>query len=1227
MRLNKLMLFISIASLTLSGKVSALGLGEITLKSALNEPLDAEIRLLQIRDLSEEEILVGLASNADFDRVGVEKSFFLSGMAFSVDLDAPNGPVVKIKTNSPVREPFLNFLVESQWPSGRILREYTLLMDLPTFSAQEASSVQAPEPAAETTVQATPAPASPPPATVRTRPVAPQPTSYASGTYGPVNANDTLWNIALEVRPGREFSVQQTMIAIQRLNPDAFINDNINLLKRGQVLRIPDSDQIRELNFNQAVSEVAFQNDQWDTKSATKATLVADSQAPSQPVKETAGGRITLGVGGDNAANDTASATGSDASGDAQSLQNDLGNTLEQLDTANRENTELRSRISELEAQIETMERLVEVSSAELRALQLASEQQAKEPSEAETASVEDALAEVADAVEAPVNEVLGTDEEAPNEETPDAELKTAAQELDIAGTELSELGDTEASDIADSTELESASTDLATAAAEESEPEAPSAETTPVKPDARTVVTTGSSKKPGLLDTIMDNIVLIAAVLIAVLVAAFALLKKLFGNKDDELEDTFNPFEEDPILEEDEIDNKLGDEFEDHSATIGEEIELEDDQLVPEQPEEEGEAAIVPADVIAETDIYIAYGKFDQAEEMLEKAIAVEPENNAARLKLLEVHAGANNLDGFDKTLSELYQSEDQAAIDRGNELRTGFKNIAPFALAGAASAAVSSVTQSLESDDDVTHKDLSQEFAELDSLDSVDDLDDDVIEDFDFDLDPEFDLGEETADAIDEELGEAADFDDETKLNLAEEFSSLNEDEPNNEVSQDISDSADELKTAVNNSLDETDVTIQRKLSDLELEAIGDSEDSVDAPESLLAPGLDLVSDSMDGADTLDQTLADMDPASNDDFEPSLDFDDLSLDSVDDALTSPNSDNVLSLTDVSLDIADDPNSLQDIDIEQELASTEDSLATLDIESQADELALDAESSSIELTDSDKLEPSYALEEVESAALDLDDGLDLTLEQPDFDEAGLDAIDGELQAAGNTYDNLESSTDFLSDSDLELDIADLDLETESLSNDSEANSLIGQGLVDNELELSVDEELEIDGDEIANIGAFQPSSPSDLTDIDSDAEAETGLLQDADLDALDEEMDALAADVGLDQLTTSTISVNEPVLKDDENYNSEEVFAEVLASTEQNLDDIETDEGLSDDFDEGMDFLADTDESDTKLDLARAYIDMGDGEGARDILNEVLSDGNDEQKEEAQTLIEKIPG
>src|SRR5699024_5131861 len=83
------------------------------------------------------------------------------------------------------------------------------------------------------------------------------------GSYGPIDDNDTLWQIALNARSDRSLSVHQTMLAIQRLNPDAFINGNINLLRKGQVLRLPSADEVRSLSRTEAVREVALQNEEW----------------------------------------------------------------------------------------------------------------------------------------------------------------------------------------------------------------------------------------------------------------------------------------------------------------------------------------------------------------------------------------------------------------------------------------------------------------------------------------------------------------------------------------------------------------------------------------------------------------------------------------------------------------------------------------------------------------------------------------------------------------------------------------------------------------------------------------------------------------------------------------------------------------------------------------------------------------------------------------------------
>src|SRR5690554_6489106 len=127
-----------------SSIAAALGLGEIKLQSALNQPLNAEIQLLHVRGLTANEIIVGIATPEEFARAGVERNYFVTGLDFALDLNAQQGPIIRVTSREPVREPFLNFVVSAHWPSGRLLREYTLLVDLPVFSGAQSAPVQAP---------------------------------------------------------------------------------------------------------------------------------------------------------------------------------------------------------------------------------------------------------------------------------------------------------------------------------------------------------------------------------------------------------------------------------------------------------------------------------------------------------------------------------------------------------------------------------------------------------------------------------------------------------------------------------------------------------------------------------------------------------------------------------------------------------------------------------------------------------------------------------------------------------------------------------------------------------------------------------------------------------------------------------------------------------------------------------------------------------------------------
>ena len=185
-----------------SGVVNALGLGELALESALNQPLDAEIKLLNVGELDKSQVLVRLANKEDFDRAGVSRDFFLTNIKFTVDVDKNGNGSIKLKTKDRVVEPYLNFLVEARWPSGRLLREYTVLLDLPVFSQVQ----QAPAPAKQV--------ATPVIEQVRNQPktTSARPSSSSArqdlaggqleaGEDYRVRQDETLWEIAAKARP------------------------------------------------------------------------------------------------------------------------------------------------------------------------------------------------------------------------------------------------------------------------------------------------------------------------------------------------------------------------------------------------------------------------------------------------------------------------------------------------------------------------------------------------------------------------------------------------------------------------------------------------------------------------------------------------------------------------------------------------------------------------------------------------------------------------------------------------------------------------------------------------------------------------------------------------------------------------------------------------------------------------------------------------------------------
>ncbi len=221
--------------------IEAAGLGKINVFSALGQPLRAELEVFATREeLS--GMKAQLASPDAFRQAGVEYAPTLSGITLSIDR-RPNGqPIIRLSSTKPINDPFVDLLLELNWPTGRLLREYTFLLDPPEFSAKATAaagpSISRPVATARQPVEARP-PTDRPMRAPKPRASEQPPMSSDGGGTHEVKRGETLSSIATELRP-EGVSLDQMLLGLFRANPDAFDRGNINRLKAGKILSVPD---------------------------------------------------------------------------------------------------------------------------------------------------------------------------------------------------------------------------------------------------------------------------------------------------------------------------------------------------------------------------------------------------------------------------------------------------------------------------------------------------------------------------------------------------------------------------------------------------------------------------------------------------------------------------------------------------------------------------------------------------------------------------------------------------------------------------------------------------------------------------------------------------------------------------------------------------------------------------------------------------------------------------
>nr|WP_185970817.1 FimV/HubP family polar landmark protein [Lysobacter lycopersici] len=380
------------------------------MKSKPGQPLVAEIPIISSDPEELQGLQAQLASPETFARVGLAPpEGLVADLDFSFDQDAAGRPLIRVTTQQPVQQPELVFLLEVDWGSGRLVREYSALVDAPqSVAAPAPEPLQMPTPAPADTVERTPlaetqpapvaqtpAPAPTPapeanptnavPPSAPVAPSAPAPapvTASVSNAGGSVSVQrgDTLGRIAADLGSGR--SLEQTMLALLRANPDAFIDGNVNLVKAGAVLRVPDAGEFDAIDRQQAAAIVQQQVQRWRGLRAVRAqpqpeatgsavAAAGEAREAHATASRTAGARLEIAPPSSSDAKRAGTRSGIEAGGEGdEMLQQELQQTKETLSARDAEVAELKTRVAELEKLQKDQQQLISMKDSALAGAQ-----------------------------------------------------------------------------------------------------------------------------------------------------------------------------------------------------------------------------------------------------------------------------------------------------------------------------------------------------------------------------------------------------------------------------------------------------------------------------------------------------------------------------------------------------------------------------------------------------------------------------------------------------------------------------------------------------------------------------------------------------------------------------------------------------------------------------------------------------------------------------------------
>ena len=1115
--------------------VSAMGFGNIKLNSALNEPLDADIDLLSASVDDVSGLTVKLASREAFLRAGVDRPAFLNTFKMEIKSRPDDTFYIHLSSSQPVREPFLNFLLELNWYNGRILREYTVLLDPPGRVVKQPAVIATPEVTQPAQIAREPEPVPAPVVEPEAIPLAEQPestpepapviseelpakedvvapqeqqveeetalseavepvvkpesiqadaevlpepeneteslaaasaaTAGAAATveasafsddgelfpriplteyhedqaaqmpeskamaqgkldYGITRKGDNLWTVAKKLQAGDEsVSIYQIMMALLKNNPDAFSGGNINRLKIGHVLRIDDPALLQAMSDGEARAAYRIQTEEWEryrqdlaVAANTPQTIVAgEPEAPADNAEAESNGELTVAApsgeeltAGEGLADKTA------LNGEVATLKEELRQLRSDAEAMGGTDAALNSQIRKMEAELADMQRAISVQDTELAAVQQMV-QKADEGKTGDEVVAEEVVTETA--TEAPVT----TEESSANEtgkETEAAEPESTPEQKQPVVVE------------------EETVVEVAPALTETVQPTAPAvapmptpAQETGFMSTVNGVFATIAATLTGMLGSMAGNSLLLFVGLpvLLVLIILMVIVMRRRKQTQDGFQESILSGESGPVNT-DQVEAKEEESsfLSDFAVSGAGAIQTEDSEVDP----------------LTEADVFMAYGRYEAAEERLREAIENDPSRKELKLKLLELYSATKNQTAFESTAEDFYASlgENANTDPLWEKVLSMGRELAPDnpLFTGDVLAPVTGAEQTA-ADNDNGGANLS---------------DSQVM-----------DIGLETGVFQAEELEPVKDETSELDFDL------------------DLNDSPAAEKTE----------------TDFELDDLTAAEDS----------GLDF----------------------------NLELDSNSAD------------------DTEVESSEPPTTEMEMPAEADTSFDFNLDTDLGTDKEQSELSMDVDELNFEVDSDD--ETNIDLQTEDSSGLDLS-----------FEPDKSDAVEDDSQVGAE----LEFS--------LDTDEASTDTEEVAVASDESDDTMV-INLNETDIVTAEDEDTALD---------------LSLDDVGSPAE-----VKDSAGDEPEQDDDTLAIDLG------------ESLSPDSLDSDSEDTAADLSLDVEET-----SDAAI-------LDLAAGGDEVGTKLDLARAYIDMGDPEGARSILDEVLDEGNDEQKQEAQQLIQQI--